>query len=597
MSLFYESGYVNNVIILNNDFVYPILYDNANIIGFNNNVIYSSGNTSYLVFDLKNIHSFAKKYGYTANVINGNITGGDLFRDSSDNFFTINFFNESNVNQNTFNFINSNELNTLTFGNIIVNNGIDELGYKNGNILIDCEHFFPQNQRNNDWTFTFKIDLSYTSKPNIFDLSLNVNGQMLNSVLNENNLVDNLTKTSFDLQFVIGNSNIDTYIDNKLTNNFQNYVFNSNIIEIISNIEYSQSNNTKTIISDVKFFKGTLNSIRHEKSNDESNLFIGKSSGYNNNSGYNNSFLGSYSGFNNKNGHDNILFGNNSGKNMIDAKYNIFLGHNTGRTCNTDYNIYIGSNVGYWNEKGYNNTILGNDGLNPSFDYISNIRIDSNINNDMILFPISYIFTNKVQNISNINFNFTYPEYKCDVKSNVLYYNSNIILEVYFSYDQLYSINNFSINSLHDNISYTIFNTLDIFSNISYDIDNDLYKLNVIDYITYSIIYISEGDTSEPFYNFSTSLDGTIYPISQLTLKYNTKYTFQRLNNAITHPFYVSDQGHNMQSNNLIITGDGTYNNGIIGTQSFSFMIPNNVSQIYGYCSSHSTMVHIFNVL
>ena len=48
-------------------------------------------------------------------------------------------------------------------------------------------------------------------------------------------------------------------------------------------------------------------------------------------------------------------------------------------------------------------------------------------------------------------------------------------------------------------------------------------------------------------------------------------YKFVRLNNATSHPFYVSDAGYRLQSTgNITLTGDGSAISGITGTQSFT---------------------------
>ena len=112
--------------------------------------------------------------------------------------------------------------------------------------------------------------------------------------------------------------------------------------------------------------------------------------------------------------------------------------------------------------------------------------------------------------------------------------------------------------------------------------------------------YVSSGQTSSPYYLFYDNPDGTS-PTTTITLDSDLTYTFARLNTATTHPFYVSDVGRNLlSSSDITITGDGSYNNGISGSQTFtlsfnlSFATPNTINW---YCTVHSSMVGTFNVI
>ena len=49
-----------------------------------------------------------------------------------------------------------------------------------------------------------------------------------------------------------------------------------------------------------------------------------------------------------------------------------------------------------------------------------------------------------------------------------------------------------------------------------------------------------------------------------LFLEYN--YVFHRLNNADSHPFYISDMGYKENSNTINLTGNGDSQNGITGS-------------------------------
>ena len=80
-------------------------------------------------------------------------------------------------------------------------------------------------------------------------------------------------------------------------------------------------------------------------------------------------------------------------------------------------------------------------------------------------------------------------------------------------------------------------------------------------------IYVSGGDLSAPFYRFFLDELGTV-ELANLTLYAEKSYQFKRLDNASTHPFYISDSGHNQEStNHLILEGDGSFSSGITGEQ------------------------------
>jgi len=79
-------------------------------------------------------------------------------------------------------------------------------------------------------------------------------------------------------------------------------------------------------------------------------------------------------------------------------------------------------------------------------------------------------------------------------------------------------------------------------------------------------------------------------------------YTFAKLNNTISsHPFYISDAGvGSPSSSNITITGDGSYNSGINGSETLtlsfnsSFTTPNTINW---YCTNHNSMAGTFNVI
>ena len=113
-------------------------------------------------------------------------------------------------------------------------------------------------------------------------------------------------------------------------------------------------------------------------------------------------------------------------------------------------------------------------------------------------------------------------------------------------------------------------------------------------------IYVDSGNFSSPYYRFYTNISGTdeLEPINTLYL--DTKYVFYRLNDSVNHPFFISDNGYKLSSSsNISISGDGSFNSGIIGNQSFTLEFINFTTNdnLYYYCTSHSNMVGQFSLL
>lgn len=113
-------------------------------------------------------------------------------------------------------------------------------------------------------------------------------------------------------------------------------------------------------------------------------------------------------------------------------------------------------------------------------------------------------------------------------------------------------------------------------------------------------IYVSAGSFDSPFYDFYTDASGTqeLTPISTLYL--DASYTFHRLNGATTHPFYISDVSYEEpHSSNILLTGDGSYNTGITGSETFTleFTGLDTSDNLYYYCTSHSSMVNAFTLI
>ncbi len=132
----------------------------------------------------------------------------------------------------------------------------------------------------------------------------------------------------------------------------------------------------------------------------------------------------------------------------------------------------------------------------------------------------------------------------------------------------------------------------------------DIYNLNntsrTTGIPTVTDIYVSVGQLSTPYYTFHATNDVTSSPISNFSLNTNQTYRFHRLGGATSHPFYISDVGYEIESSyKITLSGDGNYNTGIIGAQSFTLTFNGvwNISDnLRFYCTSHSTMISNFTV-
>ena len=109
-------------------------------------------------------------------------------------------------------------------------------------------------------------------------------------------------------------------------------------------------------------------------------------------------------------------------------------------------------------------------------------------------------------------------------------------------------------------------------------------------------VYVSMGSFNSPYYEFYSDSAGTV-PLASLDV--NETYTFYRLANAPTHPFYISDVGYEETSSSKItLSGDGSANNGITGTQNFTLSFNGfdpSSDTLYFYCTAHSSMLNQFS--
>ena len=110
-------------------------------------------------------------------------------------------------------------------------------------------------------------------------------------------------------------------------------------------------------------------------------------------------------------------------------------------------------------------------------------------------------------------------------------------------------------------------------------------------------VFVSSGSFSGSYYDFFSDSNGNI-PVTELDI--NEEYTFYRLNDAPSHPFYVSDVGVNAtSSSNIVLTGSGSATSGISGSQSFTlnFTGLQTTDTLYFYCSSHGFMTGTFDLV
>ena len=112
-------------------------------------------------------------------------------------------------------------------------------------------------------------------------------------------------------------------------------------------------------------------------------------------------------------------------------------------------------------------------------------------------------------------------------------------------------------------------------------------------------ILVDAGNLKKPFYTFQDSQGD---PIKTLKINPKKTYVFSRVDEASTHPFYISDTGVNQKSSGSIkIKGDGRYDRGITGDQSFKLSFKKKhrskfqqSGELFFYCSSHPSMVDEF---
>ena len=133
-------------------------------------------------------------------------------------------------------------------------------------------------------------------------------------------------------------------------------------------------------------------------------------------------------------------------------------------------------------------------------------------------------------------------------------------------------------------------------SDIAHDENNESVPLDSTNNV---LIFVDAGGDKAPYYTF---YDETKEVINDLRINTSKTYTFKRLDDASSHPFYISDNGHNNESSSkLVLSGDGSYDSGIKGSQSLVLKfvdadsLPDDYELSY-YCTSHSYMVANFEI-
>ena len=111
-------------------------------------------------------------------------------------------------------------------------------------------------------------------------------------------------------------------------------------------------------------------------------------------------------------------------------------------------------------------------------------------------------------------------------------------------------------------------------------------------------VYVNGGTMSNPYFQFYLDEEGN----TELTeIDISNSYKFHRLNDASSHPFYVSDQGYEAESSDKIsLEGEGSSDSGITGSESFTlafndgFTVEDTLSY---YCTVHSGMFADFTLV
>ena len=114
-------------------------------------------------------------------------------------------------------------------------------------------------------------------------------------------------------------------------------------------------------------------------------------------------------------------------------------------------------------------------------------------------------------------------------------------------------------------------------------------------------LWVSAVGSESPYYRFYTESDGN-QELPELTFDTSKTYTFYRLNEETSHPFFISDSGYKQASSDaILITGGGNPTAGITGDQFFKIEFADSsgdIEDLLYYCSSHQSMqgkIDLFN--
>lgn len=109
--------------------------------------------------------------------------------------------------------------------------------------------------------------------------------------------------------------------------------------------------------------KGTSNILLGEgagpSNTGANNIFVGKTSGFMNTTGFANTFIGESAGFSTTTGSNNMYLGTAAGLSSVTGSSNTLIGVNSGRLNISDANTYIGASCGVGNTTGAYNTGVG----------------------------------------------------------------------------------------------------------------------------------------------------------------------------------------------------------------------------------------------
>ena len=114
-------------------------------------------------------------------------------------------------------------------------------------------------------------------------------------------------------------------------------------------------------------------------------------------------------------------------------------------------------------------------------------------------------------------------------------------------------------------------------------------------------IFVNEGSPDDPFYRFFNA-DGK--ELKRFKINVSRTYRFQRLNQAETHPFFVSDSGVGQQASSQVrLRGEGNVDDGITGSERFTFNVRKRHRAAFKregrldfFCTSHPSMNGTFAI-